>query len=158
MFAIVGAEYRWPVRMNWVLISLAFFALDISTIRHSGLGWISSDAVAIRLIRYQYNPANAGPLTSWGVDLAQSTWLAKIWVAATLIVEMCYPIALFSRKARWIVVPCGVLILVTMALLVQPIYPLVLCQLFWAPWDRIIALCAGRPHQSNRKAYALAID
>lgn len=58
--------------------------------------------------------------------------------ATTLAVEVGYPLALVSRKARWVLVPgtCGMLI--GIRVLMGPSFPqLLICSLFWVPWDRL---------------------
>jgi hypothetical protein len=63
---------------------------------------------------------------------------------ATVVVEVGYPIALFSRRARWFFPPamCGTLI--GIRLLMGPTFPqFLLCHLFWIPWDRVLARFAA---------------
>ena len=42
-------DYRWPIRMVWVLMSCVFFAAGVTKLRRSGVDWIMSDNFAIIL-------------------------------------------------------------------------------------------------------------
>lgn len=153
----VSGEYTWPVRMIWLVMSLILFAAGVSKLRHSGLAWITSDSMAIFLLQHNYHIANSDPLTSWGLNLARHAWLPHLFAAATVILEVGYPIALFSRRARWFIVPSAVLMFMGIAVLMGPnFYQLMLCQLLWAPWDRVAAWVAA--HCSNEKKYTLVFD
>ena len=153
----LSGEYTWPVRTIWLVMSLIFFAAGFSKIRHSGLAWITSDTMAIFLIQNNYHNTDAEPLTSWGLNLAQSTWLPHLLAAAAVTLEVGYPIALFSRKARWFIVPGGVLMQFGIAVLLGPnFYQLMLCHLLWVPWDWVAVQL--RKHRSNKEKYVLLFD
>jgi hypothetical protein len=130
-----SGEYTWPVRAVWLMLALVFFAAGVSKLRHSGLEWIFSENMATTLIWAQYRQF---PLVSWGLDLAQYGWLTRLMAAATIAFEISYPLTLFSRRARWVIVPAVFLMLVNIRLLMGPqFYPFLICHLFWVPWDRV---------------------
>src|SRR5262249_55737395 len=89
----LSGEYTWPVRMIWVMMSLVFLAAGLSKLRHSGLEWITGDTMAIFLIQANYHSTDADPLTTWGLNLAQSSLLPHLLAAAGVILETGYPIA-----------------------------------------------------------------
>jgi hypothetical protein len=152
---MLSGEYTWPVRGMWVMMSLVFFAAGVSKLRHSGLGWITDDSMAIWLIQHQYHIANTDPLTAWGPYLAQSIWIPRVLGAVSLILEVGYPIALFSRRARWIFVPGVALMQLGIHALLGPSFEQqVICNLFWVPWDRVASHLALR--FSGKKKYASA--
>jgi hypothetical protein len=135
---LLSGEYTWPVRTVWLILALIFFAAGASKLRHSGLEWVFSDYLQILLIQYNYHLANADPLTSWGPAVAQHSRLTRLLAGATIGIEVGYPLALFSRSARWLLVPGGVLSLLGIRVLMGPTFePLMLCSLFWVPWDRV---------------------
>jgi hypothetical protein len=134
----MSGEYTWPVRAVWVMFALIFFAAGLSKLRHSGLEWILSDNMAIMLIQHHYHTANADPLVSWGLSLAQHIWLTRLMAAATVAFEVGYPLALFSRKARWVIVPSVFFMQLGIRVLMGPTFTqFLICNLFWIPWDRI---------------------
>lgn len=134
----VSGEYAWPVRAVWLMFALIFFGAGISKIRDSGLEWVASDNLALVLIQSNYRLNEGGPLTSWGLNLAQYGWLCRLLAAATVAVEVGYPLALFSRRARWIIIPFVFFMQIAIRLLVGPsFYQFLICNLFWIQWDRV---------------------
>lgn len=131
-----SGEYTWPVRMVWLVMALIFLAAGVSKLRQSGLEWITSENLANLLIQSNYT---AGvPLTSWGLYVAQYPWICRLLAAATVAFELAYPLALFSRRARRIIVPTLVLIQIGIRLLMGPSFrAMLICNLFWVPWDRV---------------------
>jgi hypothetical protein len=130
-----SGEYTWPVRAVLVMFALIFFAAGVSKLRHSGLEWIFSDNMANLLIRASYTHDE---LISLGPYVAQYSWLPQLIAAGTIALEISYPLALFSRRARWIIVPgvffmqVGILVFMGVAF-----YAFLICNLFWIPWDRV---------------------
>jgi hypothetical protein len=130
------AEYRWPVRTVWVITALVFFAAGVSKLRHSGLSWIFSDHLAILLVRHQYYVSDGEPLTAWGPIIAGYPWAARALAAVAVLTEALYPLALFSTRARMLLVPAGVCFLVGIRLLMGPTFEaFVICNVFWVPWE-----------------------
>src|SRR5207302_10188593 len=85
-----------------------------------------------------YHIANGDPLTAWGPFLAHSVWLCRLLAGATLAIEVSFPLALFSRRARWALVPAGLLMQVGIRVLMGPSFEQFMsCYLFWVPWDRL---------------------
>jgi predicted DCC family thiol-disulfide oxidoreductase YuxK len=131
-----SADYRWPVRAIWVTTALVFFAAGVSKLRHSGLTWIFSDHLAILLVRHQYYVSDGEPLTAWGPIIASYAWAARALAAVAVLTEVLYPLALFSTRARIVLVPAGIGFLVGIRLLMGPTFePFVLCNMFWVPWE-----------------------
>lgn len=132
-----NGEYQWPVRMVWLVFCLIFFAAGALKIKYGGLSWVFSESFSNILIRQNYN-LNIPPLTNWGLWLARYGWLSRLLAACTLIIEVCCPVALFSGKARVILVPGVIVMLVFIRLLLGPAFVEVLiCSLFWIPWHRL---------------------
>ncbi len=133
---VATSDYRWPVRAIWVATALVFFAAGFSKLRHSGLAWIFSDHLAILLVRHQYYVSDGEPLTAWGPIIASYSWAARTLAAVAVLIETLYPLALFSSRARMVLVPAGVAFLVGIRLLMGPTFePFVICNMFWVPWE-----------------------
>ena len=129
----VSGEYTWPVRAVWVMFALIFFAAGVSKLRHSGLEWIFSDNMANMLLQAQFEEMSVVP---WGFFLAQHQWLTQLVAAATIAIEVGYPLALFSRRARWIIVPSVFSMQIGISLLLGITFsPFLICNLFWVRWD-----------------------
>jgi hypothetical protein len=134
----VSGEYTWPIRAVWLMLALIFFAAGVAKLRHSGLEWIFSDNMMITLIEANYHTSNADPLLPWGLYVAQYGWLTRLLAAATIVLEVSYPLALFSRRARWIIVPGVFFMQVGIRVLMGPTFiQFLICNLFWVPWDRV---------------------
>jgi hypothetical protein len=60
--------------------------------------------------------------------------------AGALLLELGYPLALFNRIARWIVVPSMMLMHVGIYLLMGPLFrEFLICNVFWVPWSALLA-------------------
>ena len=122
------------------MTAVIFFSAGLSKLRHSGLQWVFSDHLAIVLVRHQYFVSDGEPLTSWGLAIAAYPWAPRLLAAISLATEVLYPLALFSRRARLVLVPAGIAFLVGIRLLMGPTFePFVMCNVFWVPWTRVLA-------------------
>jgi hypothetical protein len=154
----MSGDYTWPVRTVWVVFTLIFFAAGVSKLRHSGLEWIFSDNLAISLIMSGYHVSDAEPLVTWGLYIAQYVWLTRLLAAGSLVLELSCPLALFSSKARWIIVPSILLLLIGFRVFLGPTFvpQYLICSLFWVPWDRVsIRLVERFRELSSRKSFVL---
>jgi len=153
----LSGEYTWPVRMLWVVMALMYFAAGVSKIRHSGFEWINSDTMATFLVAHAYHISMADSLTSWGPVLARTVMIPRLLAAFGMIVELAMPLALFSRRFRCLLVPSIALMQFSIAALLGPnFYQLILCQLLWVPWDRVVAHVT-RPAESLHR-YPMVCD
>lgn len=128
-------EYRWPIRAAWAMLALMFFLAGASKLRFSGLAWAFSENLSILLLQNQYYVAEYPPLTTWGVLIAPHVSLTQFMAAVTLVGELALPIALFSARARLVLVPLAASYLVAFRVLLGPEFgPLLICFVFWVPW------------------------
>jgi hypothetical protein len=133
-------EYTWPIRFVWVAMAMIFCAAGISKLRHSGLDWIFSDNLALLLQRQQYHVSDGEPWTNWGLWVARHPWVARSMAASAVAAETLYPLALFSRTARRILVPAGLLFLIGIRALMGPTFEqFMLCYVFWIPWRSVLS-------------------
>ena len=64
-------------------------------------------------------------------------------LARRCAIETLFPLALFSRRARVVLVPAGLVMLVGIRLLMGPTFEqFMMCYVFWVPWASVAA--AGR--------------
>ena len=138
-------EYRWPIRFVWVAMALIFCAAGISKLRHSGLDWIASDSLALLLLRQQYHISDGEPLTRWGILAARHGAVARTLALMSVSIETLFPLALVSRRARVLLVPAGLAMLVGIRVLMGPTFEqFMMCYVFWVPWERVTAALRGR--------------
>lgn len=134
-----SGEYTWPVKAMWLVMSLVFFAAALAKLKHSGLGWVTGDSMSIWLVQHQYHIANTDPFTTWGPRIAQIRGLPHLLAATSIALELGYPLAMFSRRARWIFVPGVALMQLSIHALLGPSFEQqIICNLFWVPWDRVL--------------------
>lgn len=135
-----SAEYTWPIRTVWILLSLVFFAAGFAKLTNGGLDWILSDNLAVILVKQQYFTSTPDPLVDWGLWIAERPWLYTPMAAGVMAVELSYPLALVSRWARVIVVPGMIASLIGFRVLMGPEFaPLLLASAFWVPWEQVAA-------------------
>jgi len=150
-------EYTWPIRFVWVAMAMIFCAAGISKLRHSGLDWIFSDNLALLLQRQQYHVSDGEPWTNWGLWVARHPWVVRAMAASAVATETLYPLALFSRHARLILVPAGLLFLVGIRALMGPTFEqFMLCYVFWIPWGQVLSRLDAYVH--NRRGLPAAAD
>ena len=150
-------EYTWPIRFVWVAMSLIFCAAGISKLRHSGVDWILSDNLSMLLLRQQYHLSDGEPLTNWGIWVANHHWVARGMAAMSVMVETGFPLVLFSRRARALLVPAGLAFLVGIRILMGPTFEqFMMCYVFWVPWDRVLAYNPWRHAFAPRARWSAA--
>lgn len=132
----LSGEYTWPIRCMCLLSALIFFAAGVAKLRFSGFAaWALSDNLATVLLQHKIK---SQPPTDLGVWIAQIPWLYKSLAAGTIIVEVLFPLALFSRIARWTLVPAMFISQVGIALTMGVFFTqFMFIYLFWVPWDRV---------------------
>ena len=150
-------EYTWPIRFVWVAMALIFCAAGISKLRHSGLDWVLSDNLSLLLLRQQYHLSDGEPLTRWGVWVANHPWVAHGLAACSVATETLFPLALFGRYARLVMVPAGLAFLIGIRVLMGPTFEqFIMCYVFWVPWHRILAAVDARRAVTRTRAHAAA--
>jgi predicted DCC family thiol-disulfide oxidoreductase YuxK len=152
-----SGEYTWPIRLIWVVMAMIYFEAGISKLRHSGTAWVTGDAMSFFLLRAQYHVTDAEPLANWGLWVASHGWSSHLLAFMGLSLELSYPLALFSKRLRWIIMPSGMMMQTGIAVLMGPnFYQMILCQLLWLPLDQIIDwFCV---QFSGKKTYAVIFD
>ncbi|MEM6560194.1 MAG: DCC1-like thiol-disulfide oxidoreductase family protein [Planctomycetota bacterium] len=130
-----SGEYRWPVRMCWVGTICVFWAAGLMKLTYGGLDWALSDRMAYLLVNHHYSH---DPLLPFGLFFASVPLIAKGSALATLVIEAGQPLALVSRKARWVFIGgmfgCQVGIGLLLGIWFTQFF---VVYLFWVPFDRI---------------------
>jgi predicted DCC family thiol-disulfide oxidoreductase YuxK len=138
-------EYRWPIRFVWVAMALIFCAAGVSKLRHSGLEWIFSDNLAWLLQRQQYHISDGEPLTRWGLVVAQHRFLARGLALLSVSIEVLFPLTIVSRRARYVLAPAGLGMLLGIRVLMGPTFEqFMMCYVFWVPWASVAAALRER--------------
>ena len=98
----LSSEYQWPIRLLQALMATVFLAAGIAKLRWSGLGWIISDNLRNILLTPYYTSEELPSLAYW---IAQYPLMCKVMAGLTVLVELTAPLAVFSRRYRWFVIP-----------------------------------------------------
>ena len=129
-------EYRWPLVAARLILCLVFAAAGLSKVLNGGWEWVASDSLGRTLLK------QAVTSTPW----LDATWIAaspplhRGLAAATLVLELAYPLALVWRRGRPWLVAGGLLLLAGFAAFAGPWFPaLALAHLWWLPWERLTA-------------------
>jgi len=128
-------EYRWPIQLARVLLVCVFVGAGISKLRASGLDWVFSDNMRLLLIRHHHSHL---PPTDLGLWIASWPGLATALAGGSLALELALPLALFSARARAVLIPAllGLQVGIWLVLGVR-FLPFVAAYVFWLPWGRI---------------------
>ncbi len=130
-------EYLWPVRLIQVLMTLVFFGAGVSKLRRSGLDWIFSDNLRILFIKHHYLK---NPPTNLGLYLAQYPLLYQTAALSTVLMETLSPLALFSRRAKLLIIPGLLLFQLGNYFIIGVSFMKFLpCYMFWVPWESLVA-------------------
>lgn len=126
-----SGEYRWPVQMVRLLSAIVFFAAGIAKLKTSGLEWVFSENLRNVLLQHH---VHSRPMVDWGIWIAGRPWLCQTLAAFTLSVELLFPLTLFSRRARWLLVTSMFLIQVGIAVVMGVVFTqFMFIYLFWLP-------------------------
>lgn len=129
--AAPSGEHRWPLVAGQVVLSCVFFAAGFSKLKNGGLAWVFSDHLSTVLVKQVYN---SDPWFRWGLWIARHEALAQAMAAATLLIELGYPLALFSRRARWVLVPAMAAAQIGIRAIMGPAFwPFLVCNVLWLP-------------------------
>jgi hypothetical protein len=97
-----GEAYGWPVRTAMIVIALAYFFVGMQKLRFSGVEWFTSDN--LRWVLYASSDAHPSP-NQIALFVAAHAWLAHLLAAATIALEVGFPLCLALPRLRWLFVP-----------------------------------------------------
>jgi hypothetical protein len=133
-------EYAWTIKLMWLVITFIYFNAGVAKLRHSGLEWIFSDTLAIWLVDVNnYHFLSGYPRSDLGLWIAKQTWIVRSLSFLTVLLELAFPLALISGRARAVLVPSFITFNVSVFFTMGPIFWILICtNLFlWLPWERI---------------------
>jgi hypothetical protein len=151
--AQASAEYAWPVRLVQVALALLFFAAGLAKLRYGGLDWVLSDHLRWVLLQSWHHGPNAAPWSDLALVVVRHDFLVHGLAAATVAIEIGYPLALTSRRAAAVLVPAALLLLLGIRFIQGPTFgTLAACHAFWVPWERLATLLQDRMPMPARGA------
>ena len=138
---LAGGQYRWPIQLARLIFVSIFFAAGLSKLRTAGLAWVASDTLRNYLLENQYIFQGEAAV-SWGRPVVDWLVWRPGWCRAlaglSLALELSAPLALFSRRARIVLIPALFAFQVSNALLLHQnfFFTYLGVYAFWLPWRR----------------------
>jgi hypothetical protein len=99
-----GTAFGWPVRTAMVVVAGAYFFSGLGKLLHAGPAWVLSDNV--RWVLYASSDAQPDP-NPLALFVADRPVLAHLVAAATLAVELGFPLVLWRPRLAWLFVPAA---------------------------------------------------
>jgi hypothetical protein len=94
--------------------------------------------MSILLTRAMYHVSDADPLTGAGLWIAQHHSASRMVALAAVSIEVLFPLALISRRARLVLVPGAFAMLIGIRVLMGPTFGgFLIANVFWVPWDLV---------------------
>ena len=135
-------EYGWPLKLVCAFLSYTFFAAGVSKVRLTGFPeWMLSDMSYRTLLfgNYWYASRDKALLPVGAALLRISDSFAIAIGVVTHLTELLYPLALFARSARLVLVPLMLALLAGIAIAMGPFFGLtMLAHVFWVPWSSVL--------------------
>jgi hypothetical protein len=129
-----SSEYRWPLALVQVLLCEVYLFAGYSKLFTSGLGWLDGENIRGHLLLLN-QAAGLDPRGSWGYLLASIPAAGVVLAWAGLIFELVFPAVLFSRTARWVLLPAALVFHVANAVLFRINFHNTALLLLFVDWD-----------------------
>jgi hypothetical protein len=97
--------YGWPVRTAMVVVAGAYFFSGLAKLLHAGPGWVTSGN--LRWVLYASSDQQPAP-NPYALFVADRPLLAHLLAAATLAVELGFPLVLWRPRLAWLFLPAAV--------------------------------------------------
>lgn len=97
-----SAEYRWPVVLVQSLVALQYVLGGLAKVRFTGIHWYRGENILLTM-------KEMATLTDarWADAAASSLAIAWVITIATAALEYLFPLAIVSRRARWVLIPAA---------------------------------------------------
>jgi hypothetical protein len=100
----VDQAFGWPVRTAMVVVAGAYFFSGLAKLLHAGPGWVASGN--LRWVLYASSDQQPAP-NPYALFVADRPALAHLLAAATLVVELGFPLVLWRPRLAWLFLPAA---------------------------------------------------
>jgi len=100
-----GSAFGWPVRTAMVVVAGAYCFSGLAKLLHAGPAWVTSGN--LRWVLYAASDTQPHP-NPYALFVADRPVLAHLIAAATLAVELGFPLVLWRPRLAWLFVPAVV--------------------------------------------------
>lgn len=125
----------WPLRLVQVLFCQVYFFAGHAKLLASGLAWPTAANVRGYLLVLNQGLATE-PGSTWGYAVADHPWACALLGWGGLGLDLLFPLVLFSRAARWVLLPLALLFHAGNALLFRIFFQNVFLLLLFVDWER----------------------
>ncbi len=125
----------WPLRLVQVLLCQIYFFAGYAKLVTSGLEWPAAENIRRYLLLLNQGLSNA-PTGSLGYAVADLPWACALLGWGGLALELLFPLVLFSRVARLVLLPLAVLFHVGNGALFRIFFQNVFLLLLFVDWGR----------------------
>ena len=125
----------WPLRLVQLLLCQIYFFAGYAKLVTSGLDWPGVENVRRYLLLLNQGLSSA-PAGSLGYALADLPWACALLGWGGLLFELAFPLVLFSRASRLVLLPLAVVFHVANGLLFRIFFQNVFLLLLFVDWDR----------------------
>jgi HTTM domain len=133
--AAAEATPAWPLRLVQVLLCQIYFFAGYAKLVTSGLAWPAAENVRRYLLLLNQGLSST-PAGSLGYAVADLAWACALLGWCALAFELAFPLVLFSRAARLVLLPLAVLFHLGNGLLFRIFFQNVFLLLVFVDWDR----------------------
>jgi hypothetical protein len=141
-----STAYGWPIALAGLVLVITYVIAGIAKLRYGGLDWVFGDTlrnhVAYAAARLDLLGGTPSPLAGWAVRL-DGMW--PFVAAATIVIELAAPVALFGGRRRtvWVIAAWAMHVGILAFMLIGFPFPLFLVA--FAPLYRVERLWTERP-------------
>jgi hypothetical protein len=101
----LAVAFGWPVRTAMVVVAGAYFFSGLAKLLHAGPAWVASGN--LRWVLYASSDQQPVP-NPYALFVADRPALAHLLAAATLAVELGFPLVLWRPRLAWLFLPAAV--------------------------------------------------
>ncbi len=144
-----SGQYHWPVQLVRLIFVSVFLAAGLAKLRAAGLAWVTSDTLRHYLLENQHLFQATG-IAAWGRPVAAwlvlSPLLCRLLAGLVLTLELSAPAALFSHRARRILLPALFTFQIgnTVLLYQNFFFAYLGVYAFWVPWQYLYHRATSR--------------
>jgi Vitamin K-dependent gamma-carboxylase len=139
--------YAYPILLMQLLMAWAYFSSALIKLRVAGLKYLSADSLPALAIFHSLDNLHDThfKLAFW---LPQIRSYLPLAVAIILIWELAFPLAVFWRRVRWLILGIGIVFHVATLFLMNIFFPHQLAMyLIFVDWDHVSFLTQRRKQQ-----------
>jgi hypothetical protein len=132
--------YGFPIFLMQVILAWSYFSSALVKLRVAGMKYFSPDNLPVLAIIHSLDNLHDTSFR-WAFWLPQVRSILPVLVVLVLVWELLFPLAIFSRRARWVLLGFGILFHLSTVPFMNLFFPFQLAMyLIFVDWDRL----AGR--------------